>query len=249
VSFLDHFSDSAALYASIRPEYPPALFEYIAGIAPGHARAWDCATGNGQAARGQAAHFDYVEATDASGEQIAHAAPAEKIRYSVQPAEATAFPAGYFDAVCVAQALHWFDTAAFFSEVRRVSRPRGVLVVSGYNWFRVDTGFDAAFAEAVLTPIRASWPPQNALIWNAYRDVQFPFPRIESPPFALEVDWRFDQLLAFVHSWSGTRRHIAGHGRSFFDRAEERLLPLWGAPDEPRRVSMPLTVAAFGIDG
>ena len=247
MAFLDHFSDAAALYASVRPQYPAALFDYVAGIAPGHARAWDCATGNGQAALGLATHFDAVEATDASAGQIAHALPAERVRYTVQPAERTDFPAAHFDAVCVAQALHWFDTAAFFDEAQRVLRPGGVLVVSGYNWFRVEPVFDAAFERAVLDSIRSNWPAQNALVWNGYRDVRFPFPRVHAPELTLEVDWNFEQLLAFVHSWSGTRRRIASHGRGFFDRAETLLAPLWGKTGRARRVSMPLTVVACRV--
>jgi len=46
-----------------------------------------------------ALHFARVEATDASAQQIEHAAPAPGVRYSVQPAEATDFPAASFDAV------------------------------------------------------------------------------------------------------------------------------------------------------
>jgi SAM-dependent methyltransferase len=248
MAFLDHFSDTAALYASIRPQYPRALFEFIAGNAPATARAWDCATGNGQAALGLAEDFTEVEATDASAEQIAHALPAARVRYTVQPAEHTDFADAHVDAVCVAQALHWFDTPAFFREARRVLRPRGLLVVSGYNWFSVDPAFDACFAECVLAPLRDSWPSQNTLIWNAYRDIAFPFPRIAAPELTLEVDWRFDELLAFVHSWSGTRRHIANHGRGFFDHAETQLAPLWGTRDAPRAVRMPLTLIACRVN-
>jgi SAM-dependent methyltransferase len=248
MAFLDHFSDAAGLYATIRPRYPRRLFEFIATAAPATERAWDCATGNGQAALGLAENFAEVEATDASAEQIAHALPAARVHYTVQPAEHTDFPDGHFDAVCVAQALHWFDASAFFHEARRVLRPRGVLVVSGYNWFRVDPDFDAAFADCVLAPIHASWPVQNALVWNDYRDIALPFPRIETPELTLEAEWRFDELLAFVHSWSGTRRHIANHGPGFFDHAETELAPLWGARDAPRTVRMPLTLIACRVN-
>jgi SAM-dependent methyltransferase len=244
VAFLDHFSEAATLYAASRPQYPQALFEFIAAAAPATARAWDCATGNGQAAAGLARHFDAVEASDASAEQIAHAVAHQRVRYSVQPAEATDFPAAHFDTITVAQALHWFDVPAFFREARRVLRPDGLLVVSGYNWFKVDAPFDATFADAIHAPMRDSWPAQNALVWNHYRDIDFPFPRIDAPEIALKVDWTFPELLAFVHSWSGTRRHIATHGREFFDDAERRLAPLWGRPGERRRVTMPLTLIA-----
>ena len=68
--FKDHFSTQAADYAKYRPHYPPALFEYLASIAPAKKVAWDCGTGNGQAALGLALHFEMVIATDPSEKQI-----------------------------------------------------------------------------------------------------------------------------------------------------------------------------------
>ncbi|MBD0326304.1 MAG: SAM-dependent methyltransferase, partial [Pyrinomonadaceae bacterium] len=52
MEFKDHFSEQSADYAKYRPRYPAALFEYLASVTAEHERAWDCATGNGQAALG-----------------------------------------------------------------------------------------------------------------------------------------------------------------------------------------------------
>src|SRR4029450_7511658 len=93
------FSVGSDAYASGRPRYPTELFAWMASECEKHERAWDCATGNGQAAIGLAPHFDRREATDAGAEQIAHAFPIPNICYSVQPAEKTAFPAASFDLV------------------------------------------------------------------------------------------------------------------------------------------------------
>src|SRR6476659_3573297 len=82
-TFHDHFSDASAAYAAARPTYPDALYRFIASVAPSKARAWDCATGNGQAARGLAQYFQAVDATDASAEQIAAASAHARVRYSV----------------------------------------------------------------------------------------------------------------------------------------------------------------------
>ena len=244
MAFLDHFSDSSPLYAASRPRYPRSLFDYIARTAPALDRVWDCATGNGQAAIDLARVFAQVEATDASAAQIAQASAHPRVRYSVQPAERTDFAAGSVDVVTVAQALHWFDVAAFHREVRRVLRDRGVLFVWAYNWFEVEPEFDRLFEQVIKQPIRDDWPPQAQLIWNEYRDLPFPFERIEAPELLLELDWDFAHLLAFVHSWTGTRRCIARTGRAFFDEAETRLAHAWGDPAATRRVTMPLFVIA-----
>ena len=66
----DHFSGHADLYEAFRPTYPEALFAYLSSLCPRHDLAWDCATGNGQAAVPLAAYFRAVIATDASQKQI-----------------------------------------------------------------------------------------------------------------------------------------------------------------------------------
>ena len=71
MDFKDHFSRHAGAYARARPHYPPALFEYLASLCLQRNLAWDCATGNGQAARGLADRFEKVIGTDASAEQLA----------------------------------------------------------------------------------------------------------------------------------------------------------------------------------
>lgn len=81
-TFSDYFSQSAARYAEFRPSYPPALFEWLAGVVREHARAWDCGTGSGQAAVALALHFDEVIATDPSHAQLAHAAKERRVHYA-----------------------------------------------------------------------------------------------------------------------------------------------------------------------
>src|SRR4029077_8666035 len=76
-------------YAKFRPHYPDELFEHLASISARHELAWDCATGNGQAAVGLARHFEKVIATDASAQQIESAEPDKRISYRVAPAEAS----------------------------------------------------------------------------------------------------------------------------------------------------------------
>src|SRR4051812_35057414 len=59
-SFKDHFSSVAGNYAAFRPDYPRELFEWLASVSPARNAAWDCATGNGQAATGLAEFFQTV---------------------------------------------------------------------------------------------------------------------------------------------------------------------------------------------
>lgn len=90
MSFLDLFSDKADLYASARPVYPDELFEFVASVAPSTEQAWDCGTGNGQAAVSLARHFKAVAATDPSAQQIANTILSEGVHYSASQPRARA---------------------------------------------------------------------------------------------------------------------------------------------------------------
>ena len=131
--FLDRFGTVARGYAQFRPTYPKALFDWLGAIAPSQDVAWDCATGTGQAARGLAAHFERVIATDASAGQIAGVAPLEGVEYRVARAEDSGLAAGTADVITVAQALHWIDIERFYAECARVLKPGGVLAVWSYG--------------------------------------------------------------------------------------------------------------------
>jgi SAM-dependent methyltransferase len=241
LAFIDHFSEKSDLYARARPTYPDALFDFIALQAPARDRAWDCATGSGQAAQGLARHFESVEATDASREQISHAIAAPRVRYSVQAAEETGFDASSFDAVCVASALHWFDIERFYAEARRVLKTGGVFAAWGYTRHHVTPEFDAEFDAFFLLPLKPYWPPQNAKLWAGYRDEAFPFAPIEAPPFAIDMRWALDELIAYAGTWSATRRYIADAAPDFLERAAAALAPAWGDA-ERRIVTLPLHI-------
>ncbi len=135
MTFKDHFSKQAADYAKFRPRYPQELFDYLGSIAPSRQLAWDCGTGNGQAAVGLASVFDRVIATDASEKQIANAQSHKRVEYRVAPAENSGIESETIDLIMVAQALHWFDLDRFYAEVRRVLKNNGVLAASAYNLF------------------------------------------------------------------------------------------------------------------
>ena len=92
----DNFSKQAAGYAKYRPVYPQQLYDFIFRHIVNKQTAWDCATGNGQAAKELAYVFDKVYATDISQKQIDNAVQQANIIYSVQPAEHTNFPDDFF---------------------------------------------------------------------------------------------------------------------------------------------------------
>src|SRR4029077_9700031 len=206
MAFKDHFSRQAADYAKFRPRYPQQLFEYLGSIAPSRQLAWDCGTGNGQAAVGLAAVFDRVIATDASEKQIANAEPHERVEYRVAPAEQSPIELSNVDLIMVAQALHWFDLDRFYPEAKRVLKPGGVFAASAYRFLHVTPAVDDLVNRGYYGEIVGPcWPAERALIMN-FEEIPFPFPERETPAFEMKVDWTLDHLLGYLRSWSADRK-------------------------------------------
>lgn len=241
--FADHFAPVAAAYATFRPTYPAELFAWLADIAPGHALAWDCATGSGQAARALAAHFAQVIATDASAAQIATAVPHARVEYRAAPAEASGLPDAAVDLVTVAQALHWFDLDRFYAEARRVLRSGGILAVWTYGVLSVA---GEAVNERVQVFYRETvgpyWPPERRHVENGYRTLPFPFAELQAPAFSMAATWTLPELLGYFRSWSATGRYGAERGEDPVAVLATELAPCWGEPQERRRVAWPLAL-------
>ncbi len=232
------FNEKSELYAKVRPQYPQELFDFLVSLCDKKKSAWDVACGSGQAAVDLAMYFAEVHATDVSEQQIANAIPNPRVRYSVQTAEKTNFPKNTFDLVCVAQALHWFDHEAFWTEVKKVLKPNGIFAAWGYSWFSINPEADKAFKENFLDPIQPYWAEQNQLLWNDYRDVPFPFDCVETPNIEMTVEWDFEQLFAYIQTWSAARERKREKGDEFLVRTRESMLPAWGNPQEKKVIRM-----------
>ncbi len=241
--FKDHFSDRAAAYAAFRPRYPAALFDWLAEQAPGRGLAWDAATGNGQAALGLAERFERVVATDASAEQIAHAAAHPRIAYRVARAEDGAPAAGTCDLVTVAQALHWLDHEAFFAAVQGALRPGGVFAA----WVYVDPALaDGALNDVFQVFARRIgdyWPPERKHTDDGYRSIALPFDDIPAPAFTLEMSPTLAEFAGYLRTWSATRRYVSLHGDDPVREVEARLAGSWPAGSR-RLLRWPLAMRA-----
>lgn len=239
-NFEDYFSRHAGLYARRRPRYPAELFAYLASIVPGHDVAWDCATGNGQAALALADYFDRVVATDASVQQLSHAFPHARIVYRQSVAEATGLAPASVDLVTVAVAVHWFDLDRFYEEVRRVLKPGGVLAVWTYYAPVTTPRLDGVLERLNLGVLGDYWPAQIHYLREGYRTLPFPFEELTAPAFAIEADWDLAQLVGFITSWSASRAYLERHGRHAVEQIWPELTRAWGPPDARRQVRWPL---------
>lgn len=244
MAFQDLFSRDSSAYAAFRPRYPAALFSALAGAVARHDTAWDAGTGNGQAAVALAERFARVVATDASASQIVAAQPHPRVEYRVARSESSGLADASVDLVTVAQALHWFDIPAFFSEARRVLRPGGLLAMWTYGLMSIDPAIDGQIEAFEMTEVGPYWPAQRSLVDSGYRTIDLPFEEIDVPPFVMEHEMSLDMLAGYVGTWSS----VAGYRKA---RGEDPVAPFiarigewWGDPTLPRVVRFPVTVRA-----
>lgn len=240
MSFKDHFSGHADDYTRYRPTYPAALFAWLAQQAPAHALAWDCATGNGQAALGLVAHFDAVVATDASANQITSATAHPRVRYAVAPAEDSGIAAHSVDLITVGQALHWFDFPAFYAEAARVLKPGGVLAAWSYGLMQVSPAVDAAVWRLYEPIVGPCWPPERRYVEEQYRTLPFPLNEIAAPAFAMEAEWTLAQLTGYLGTWSAVQRYRQERGADPLALIADELAAAWGEAEALRHVRWPL---------
>jgi SAM-dependent methyltransferase len=238
-AFKDHFSGHAADYRSFRPEYPPTLFAFLADHAPGRVLAWDCGTGNGQAAVALAGHFDKVFATDASAEQIRNADPHPRVEYAVAPAEACPLPDHSADLVAVAQALHWFDFPRFYAEVRRVAKSGGLVAAWSYHLHGVNTDIDRLLARLQTEFVGMYWPSERGFVDEEYRTIPFPFPEVPAPTFEMTAEWDLPRMLGYMNTWSSTKAYTNAHGVNPVEAMASDFAAEWGNPATVRTVRWP----------
>jgi SAM-dependent methyltransferase len=239
-AFKDHFSGHAGLYTRYRPSYPPALFRALAALAPDLELAWDCGTGNGQAAVALAEHFARVEATDASAKQIEAAAPHPRVHYSVAPAEASGLETGRVSLVTVAQALHWFDFVKFYAEVRRVAKEQALLAASCYELCRITPAVDEIIDAFYRQTLDGYWPPERRHVERAYRDIPFPFTQVELPLFDMRVRWSLEHYLGYMRTWSAVQAYMRKNETDPVADIEAALQTAWG--DGEQEIVWPLSL-------
>lgn len=240
--FKDYFSDDSEAYQKFRPQYPPALFEYLASLTQEHERAWDCATGTGQAAISLTQYFSTVIATDASQSQIERASQQEGIIYQLAAAEQNNIESESIDIITVAQALHWFNIDRFAHEVTRVLKPDGILAVWSYNLLQIQPEINEIINDLSSTVLAPFWTKERKLVESGYKEIRLPFTELHPPRFQMAAEWNLTRLIGYLCTWSAVKKYQSETGDNPVENLFDKLLEKWGAPDHALTVSWPLAV-------
>lgn len=235
----DLFSKQANLYSRYRPQYPEKLYKFLMLHCIHKELAWDCATGNGQAAVDLAKFFRKVIATDLSEKQIKSAVKVSNVDYRVLKAEESLDVQDHsIDLITVAQALHWFDLDKFYAEVTRLLRPAGLFATWAYAFHApIHPKIDLILNDFYFNTLGPFWSKNNKLIFDDYRKLNFPFREIPTPEINLEVDWSLEDLIGYFKTWSSTQLFIDKNQVDPTIELHEKISAHWGKDDEKKVLS------------
>ncbi|WOK93655.1 methyltransferase isoform X1 [Canna indica] len=237
----DLFHKQAKNYAEARPSYPDELFCFIASKTPGHELAWDVGTGSGQAAVFLANIYKRVVATDTSKEQLSYATKRPNIDYRHTPSTLSLDDLHHHVAapstvnlVTVAQALHWFDLAAFYDKVNSVlTKPDGVFAAWCYTLPRVDPEVDSVL-DRLYGELGPFWSPERHMVEDEYRSLWFPFDPVEGEShtgpfqFVTKLPMDLEAYQTYIRSWSAYQTAKEKGVELLTDGIVGELEKLWG---------------------
>jgi len=240
--FKDHFSEISAAYAAHRPSYPTALVDFLARLAPARRLAWDAGCGSRAAVGAIGGPFDRVVATDASPEQIGRATPHARVEYRCAPAGASGLTQRAVDLATAAQAAHWFHLPAYYAEVRRVTRPGGIIAMVSYGVLEADADLDRVIRPFYRGVLPSYWPPERRHVDEGYRSLPFPFEELDAPALEIRLDWRLAELVGYVGTWSAVWALERAKGEGPFATFRRELTNAWGPATAVRTVRWPLAL-------
>lgn len=243
-SSIDSFSTKSKEYSFSRPTYPQALFQFLSELAPQRDLAWDCATGNGQAAIELCKYFKKVIASDASENQIRHKFERENIDYRVFSAEETPLDDDSIDLVTVAQAVHWFDFDKFYSEVRRVGKKSSIVAMWSYDMHKIQPEIDRIsdrlnYGGDILGKF---WPNEIQHVKEHYKTIPFPFKEIAAPEFKMETSWNLYQLMNYMETWSAVKKYQLEKKSDPLDLIRAKLEDIWEDPQKEKVIAWKLSI-------
>lgn len=243
-----HFEHGGANYAQSRPTYPESLAIELANLCASKTHAVDIGCGTGQLSVLLASQFDKVTALDPSASQIENAQQNAHVAYKIQGAEDTGIDNQSADLVVAAQAAHWFDLDKFYTEVKRIIRPNGILALISYGVPELEGTIGKRFDTFYWEDIYHFWPEGRKHVERGYQDLNFPFEEFTLSPLAIERTWNRDQFLNYIDTWSAKRKAKEAADLALFQAYSDELVSTW-PDDQTHKIRWPISARVTRIAG
>ncbi len=131
------FRDQSTAFGLYRPQYPEALYHWLASFIPEEQResVVDTACGTGKSTVGLTRIFKNVYGIDLEQTQVSRAKDQfPDIQFLVSKAEQSPIRAGTVDCVTVATAFYWFHMGQALEEFRKMLRSQGHICIYLYYY-------------------------------------------------------------------------------------------------------------------
>jgi SAM-dependent methyltransferase len=193
------FNEAAEIYDSVRPSYPPDLFDALFQMLPSQPKIVEVGPGTGQATKdllARGASVLAIEIGPAMAAKLRSNLPFDQLRVEVGDFEVMDIEAGEVDAVFSATAYHWISREAQTDRPAAILRPGGTLAI--VDLIQVDSPDDAGFF-AAAQPIYARHE-------SGHTGPPAPTRESVDPPIraVLDADRRFEFVAVRRYDWDQT---------------------------------------------
>lgn len=241
MDYIKHFNEKTDNYLRFRPDYPIALYDYLDKLVSNHHCAWDCGTGNGQAAVALSNYFDLVIASDINEKPLEAALKSTKIEYICCSAESSPINDKSVDLITVAQALHWFNFDLFYNEVRRVAKESAFIAAWTYSLGKFNFAIDDVIFKLYKELLGDEyWPLERRFIDEKYQTIPFPFNKIATPFFYIEKEITLLELIGYLNTWSAVKEYELRNGLNPINLVAQELESAWGNPRKSNKIVWPI---------
>ena len=210
------FGKTAHDYASHRAGFPDSFFRSLGdlGLFSSNDKVLDIGTGTGTVARGFALQGCDVTGLDPSEDLINKARVIDqkqnvRVKYIIGTAEQTGLPEHSFDVITAGQCFHWFNKQKVMHEIKRLLRPRGLLVIAYFDWLsRPGNPVDE------MQKLQKKYNPSWKNVWPLGLYPQKPG-ELMFDGFVSKGSFFYEEDVPYTHEgWRGRIRAYAGIGAS-----------------------------------
>jgi len=241
MDYIKHFNQQSEKYLCYRPDYPEALFDFLCTHVDENSYAWDCGTGNGQAALALAKRFQRVVASDINLGQLTAAPHKGNIDFVCCLAEKTPLADHSIELITIAQALHWFKFEEFYAEVRRVSRPSAMIAAWCYSLGGINTDLDSIIHTLYNDILGCQyWPKERDYIDEKFETIPFPFKKMNTPEFRIRKKLDFPSFIGYLQTWSAVKEYELRMHKNPLDIVIPQLQSAWGKPELQHEMHWPV---------